>query len=409
MHDVELYQQIFGLSSPWKVEQVELDTAGQRVEVVVSHGEGMKWKCPHCERELAVYDHSEERTWRHLDTCQFMTLLRARIPRVNCPEHGVIQAAIPWAEARGRFTMLFERFAIDVLLQCQTTQGACTLLRISWDEAQAIRDRAVKRGQARKKATVVPRIGVDEKAFRRGQSYMTVVCNLDEGVVEFVSDDRTKDSLKAFYDSRTPRQLKGIKAVAMDMWEPYVQATRENLPGAAGKIVFDRFHIMQHMGEAVDDVRKAEHRALLRLGDETLKGTKYLFLTGQENLSEKRQEELDSLPLSILKTGRAWAIKETLRDLWNNPTPDSARTFFKRWYNWAIRSRLEPVKDVARMISRRLNNVVSYCKHWITNAVSEGLNSKIMSIKRRASGYRNPESFKTAIYFYCGGLDMDPR
>ena len=113
--------------------------------------------------------------------------------------------------------------------------------------------------------------------------------------------------------------------------------------------------------------------------------------------------------MGILKTGRAWAIKESLRDLWHHARAPAARQFFGRWYNLAIRSRLEPVKEVARLIHRKLENIVSYCRHRITNAVAEGLNSKIMSLKRRASGFRNPDSFKTAIYFYCGGLDMDPR
>lgn len=409
MNDVELYQQILGLSAPWSIEDVKLDAAAKKVVIEVCHGEDCCWRCPQCQTECPTYDHSDERRWRHLDTCQFQTFLLARVPRVNCPEHGVVQVNVPWAEPRGRFTMLFERFAIQVLLQSQTTQGACTLLAISWDEAHAIRDRAVKRGQARKAAAVVPRIGIDEKAFKRGHKYMTVVCDIDRGVVEFVSDDRTKASVQAYFDSRTVEQRKGIKAVAMDMWEPYYLAVMENVPWARAKIVFDRFHVMKHMSEAVNDVRKEEHKALLAEGDTTLTGTKYLFLKGQDKLSETAQDKMNSLPMGHLKTGRAWGIKESLRDLWNHARAPAARQYFAKWYGWAIRSRLEPVKEVARMIHRKLENVVSYCRHRITNAVAEGLNSKIMSLKRRASGFRNPESFKTAIYFYCGGLDMDPR
>jgi transposase len=409
MQDKQLYEQILGLEEPWRVERVELDAEAQRVDVVVTHEDGVRWSCPDCQRALPCYDHSEERTWRHLDTCQFKTFLRARVPRVACPEHGVVQVAIPWAEPRGRFTMLFERFAIDVLQNCQTVLNACRLLRISWDQGRAIMERAVHRGQERKQALPLPRIGVDEKAFRRGHVYMTVVCDLDRKCVEFVSEGRSIESLRSFYTSRASAQLRSIKAVAMDMWEPYVQATLECLPLAKHKIVFDRFHIMKHMTEAVDKVRRREHRSLMREGDEQLKGTKYLWISGQENLSEKQRRQLDSLPVDLLRTGRAWAIKEYLRDLWNSAKPQTARAYFDNWYKWAIRSRLEPVKRVARMIKRRLENVVSYCRHWITNAVSEGLNSKIMSIKRRAGGFRNPESFKTAIYFYCGGLDMYPR
>ena len=409
MQDNELYQQVLGLASPWFVERVELDVAEQRVDVFVEHDSRVKWRCPECGHELGCHDHSEERTWRHLDTCQFVTHLRARVPRVECPEHGVVQVRVPWAEPRGRFTMLFERLAIDLLKPCQTVKGACEILRISWDQARSILERAVARGQARKPATLVERIGVDEKSFRRGQDYVTVVCDQERGTVEHVSEGRTIASFREYFDSLTPQQLAAIEVVSMDMWQPYVTATLEAVPLAADKIVFDRFHIMQHATAAVDDVRKAEHRQLLKEGDEQLKGTKYVWLTNQENLSESRREQLQSLPVHLLKTGRAWVLKEHLRDLWHHATPAAAREFFQDWYSWAIRSRLEPIKDVAMMIRKRLDNIVNYCRHQVTNAVSEGLNSKIMSLKRRAAGYRNLHSFITAIYFHCGGLDMYPR
>ena len=268
--------------------------------------------------------------------------------------------------------------------------------------------RSAARGLKRRQAEALPRIGVDEKAFRKGHSYMTVVNDIEEGTVEYVTEDREKASLARYYATLTDAQRQGIEAVAMDMWEPYVQATLEALPLAQEKIVYDRFHIMQHMTGAVDKVRKIENRALSLAGDERLKKTKYLWLTTEKNLSEKQQPRLAALKRSDLKTARAWGIKEHLRHLWSYTSPAWATRFFKKWYQWASRSRLEPVKKVASMIQRRLENVVTYCKHFVTNAVAEGLNSKIMSIKRRAGGFRNPENFKTAIYFHCGGLSLYP-
>lgn len=408
MQDVELYQQILGLAEPWSVREVELKIDEGRVDIHVEHPAGVKWQCPHCQRELSCYDHSPERTWRHLDTCQLETHLHARVPRVECPEHGVVQVSVPWAEERGRFTLLMERFIIQALLACQTTKGACELLRISWDQAWHVAERAVARGQARKEAVVTPQIGVDEKAFRKGHSYMTVVNDIDRGTVEYVTEHREKASLERYFTGLTDEQRQGIQAVAMDMWEPYVQATLEALPLAKDKIVFDRFHIMQHMTKAVDQVRKAENRKLSSEGDERLKQTKYLWLTTEENLSEKQRPTFAALKGSDLKTARAWGIKENLRNLWSYTTPGWAKRFFDQWHRWATRSRLEPVKKVAAMIQRRLENVVTYCKHFVTNAVAEGLNSKIMSIKRRAGGFRNLENFKTAIYFHCGGLSLYP-
>jgi transposase len=408
MRDIELYQQILGLAEPWSVKSVELNIDEGRVDIQVDHPQGMKWKCPHCERELSCYDHAPERTWRHLDTCQLSTHLHARIPRVQCEEHGVVQVAVPWAEGHGRFTLLMERMIIQALLACQTTKGACALMRISWDQAWHVTQRAVARGQARKEAVVIPQIGVDEKAFRKGHSYMTVVNDINRGTVEFVTEDREKASLERYFTSLSDEQRNGIEGVAMDMWEPYVQATQEALPLAKEKIVFDRFHIMQHMTKAVDQVRKGEHRKLSSEGDERLKKTKYLWLTREQNLSEKQEESFEGLKNSALKTARAWGIKENLANLWSYTSPGWAKRFFGQWYQWAIRSRLEPVKKVAAMIQRRLENVITYCKHFITNAVAEGLNSKIMSIKRRAGGFRNSENFKTSIYFHCGGLSLYP-
>jgi transposase len=409
MRDTELYARVLGLEVPWSVKRVDLKLEAMRVEVLVEHARGKRWPCPECGRELAVRDHAEERAWRHLDTCQFSTYLKARVPRVDCPEHGVLQVRVPWAEARSRFTLLMEAFVIDVLLECTTITGACEIVGLSWDEVWGIMRRAVARGQSRKIARVIPYIGVDEKAIRKGQRYMTVVCDVEEGTVEHVADDREIKSLDEFWESRTPEQLEGIKGVAMDMWAPYIVSTLEAVPEARKKIVFDRFHIMMHVGKAVDQVRKWEHRALLAAGDETLKGTKYLWLYSAENLPPGHRQTFAALFRLDLKVARAWALKESLRVLWSYFREGWARRFFARWFWRATHSRLEPMRDLAHRLRNHLPNILTYCRLGLTNAVAEGLNSKIMTIKRRACGFANPEHFRTAIYFYCGGLDLYPR
>jgi transposase len=320
-----------------------------------------------------------------------------------------LQVLVPWAEPKSRFTMLMERFTIDVLQQAATIQGACRILRMSWDEVWGVMSRAVVRGQGRKQARVIPHIGVDEKAFRKGHSYMTVVADLDRATVEYVTEDRKTESLAGFWRSLEPNQLAGVEAVAMDMWQPYIQATLAAVPGASGKIVFDRFHIMQHVGKAVDTVRKQEHRMLRKVGDETLTGSKYLWLYSKENLTADRRSWLRELMSLDLKVGRAWSMKENLRRLWSYRSVTWAQRFFRSWFGWATRSRLEPMRKVAHLLRSHLPNILTYCIHQLTNAVAEGLNSKIMAIKRRACGYRNAEHFKTAIYFFCGGLDLYPR
>jgi len=407
MQDTALYQYLLGLKSPWTVSCVNLDVKGQRVDVWAEHPEDAAWECPQCSKKLPLYDHAEERTWRHLDSCQFQTYLHARIPRVECDEHGAVQVMVPWAEPRSRFTLLFERLAIDVLSQCDVS-GATRILRISWDEAWGLMQRAVKRGQERKKARIVRRIGVDEKAAAKGHRYLTLVCDLDEGTVEHIAEDRKQESLDGYYVGLSKEQLKGIEAVAMDMWEPYIQSTLAKVPDASEKIVFDRFHVMGHIGKAVDTVRKQEHRELMETGDETLKGSKYLWLYSRENVPERRRDEFAALMRQELKVGRAWAIKEALRRLWHYVYPASGRKFWKQWYFWATHSRLEPIRKAAETIRRHIDNILTYYQHPVTNAMSEGLNSKIQKIKSMACGFRNTENFKTAIYFHCGGLDLYP-
>lgn len=408
MLDTELYKKILGLESPWYVSRVELNVADKKVDIWLEHDFGVQWECPKCIQPFTCRDHAEVRVWRHMDTCQFRTYLHARIPRIDCPEHVVLQVKIPWAEPHSRFTILFERLVIDVLMQCTNILGACRLLCMSWDEVWSIMKRGVERGQRRKEERVIPIFGIDEKAFKKGHKYMTVVCDLGKSTVEHVAENRKTESLGDFWKSLSPEQLSGIESVAMDMWSPYEQATIQCVPDAGQKIVFDRFHIMQHMVNAVDTVRKQEHKELLALGDDTLKGTKFLWLYNEENLSDKNRLSFESLKSLNLKVGKAWAIKESLRELWDCTNESEALRFFKKWFSWATHSGLTPVKKVANMIRDHLDNVISYCRHRVTNAVAEGLNSKIMTIKRRAGGYRNKEHFKIVIYFYCGGLDLYP-
>jgi transposase len=409
VQDTKLFETILGIQTPWRISRVTLDTPGERVDLWAEHAD-TRWPCPECQQELPCHDHADERVWRHLDTCQYQTFLHARVPRVDCPTHGVRQVRVPWAEARSRFTMLMERLIIDLIQQCSTVTGACRIARITWDEAWGVMSRAVARGRARKVAQPIPYIGVDEKAFRKGHRYHTIVCDLARSTVEFVAEERRTDSLAAYYQTLTDQQRNGLKAVAMDMWEPYITATQDSLPAGREKIVFDRFHIMREMTKAVDTVRKQEHRGFLRAGDDSpLTGTKYLWLFSDERRPDHHAEAFATLQALNLKVGRAWAIKEALRTLWTYRQGAAVQRFFSQWYGWAIRSRLTAVKNVAAMLKRHRDGVLRFVKHPITNGVAEGLNSKIMSIKRKAGGFRNAQNFTTAIYFHCGGLDLYPR
>jgi transposase len=236
LQDTKLFETILGITSPWHIARVELKTDEKRVDLWREH-EPTRWPCPECATELAGFDHAEERTWHHLDTCQFQTHLHAEIPRVQCPTHGVKQVRVPWAEPRSRFTLLMKRLIIDLILQCSTVKAG-EIAGVSWDEAWGIMQRAVARGQSRKAARPMAYIGVDEKAFRKGHRYHTIVCDLERSTVDFVAEERNTESLAAYYAQLTAEQKSALQAVAMDMWEPYIGTTRE--PDGETKIVFDR-------------------------------------------------------------------------------------------------------------------------------------------------------------------------
>ena len=407
MQDHELYRRILGIEAPWQVERVELQLQQGEVHVYLAHQNNPEWACAECGALGPLYDHQPEREWRHLDTCQYRTILHAAPPRTQCSEHGVRVVKLPWAEPGSRFTELFEALAIEWLKHA-SQKAVAEQLQLSWDEVHGIMERAVKRGLARRQAEEIPQLGVDEKAFRKGHKYVTLVNDLKRNRVLYVAEDREQSSLDGFWSTITAEQRASIEAVALDMWDPYLASLRDHLPEAEKKIVFDKFHIAKHLGEAVDRVRRREHKVLKAEGDERLTGTKYDWLRNPASMDQKQRREFAELRRSELKTARAWALRETAMGLYDYVYEKPARKHFQWWYSWAVRSRLQPIKEVARMLKRRFENIITYLRHRITNAASESLNAKIQWVKYTARGFRNKQNFIHAIYFHCGGLDLAP-
>ena len=411
MQDTDLYRQLLGIQDPWTVVRVAVSLETKRVDIHVGHVDGHQWPCPDCGKALPIYDHTEERQWRHLDTMQYATYLHARVPRVKCGEHGVKQARVSWAEPKSRFTALFEALAIDWLKEASIAAVA-RRLGTSWSELDGIMQRAVRRGLARRTPEAPTSIGVDETSFQKRHEYVTVVSDLEQPRVLHIGDSRGTEPLAAFFMQIGPQKCADLRVVAMDMWRPYVRATRDFVPGAEQKIVFDRFHVARQINESVNHVRKQEHRALRREGDDRLMRTKFLWLMGpeqRERLGEERQEQFEELRDSALKVARAWAMKEAARGLWSYTKRGWAERAWRKWIGWAMRSRLEPMKRAAKMVRDHLWGILNAVVHKATNATSESLNAKIQKVKGLACGFRNRERFRNAIYFHCGGLDLYPH
>jgi transposase len=402
----EHYSQLLGIHTPWQISKVDLKIEDQRVDIDIEYADDVG-PCPECGSLSPKHDDRKKRSWRHLDTMQFSTYLHCEVPRVRCKTHGVKTITVPWAGKNSRFTLLFEGFAIRVLQAARSIEEARKLLGLNWHQVNAIKGRAVQRGLARRKDVTIPYIGIDEKQFRSGQCYISSLVDLQEGRVLDVVEERTEKACKQLIEqSLTEGQQQQVTAVALDMWKAYANAVEEKLPLA--EIVHDRFHISAHLNEAVDKVRRQENKKLVQQGDNRLVGTKFTWLFNEENLKEECTDRFNELKNADLKVSRAWAIKELFRDFWTYTYAGWAKHHFDKWYSWAIRSRIEPIKEKARMIKNHLSNILTYFKHPISNAVAEGLNSKIQTVKANARGYRSFDGFRNSILFYCGGLDMRP-
>lgn len=400
------YARLLGIDESWKVEDVNLQVDQRRVEIRLAHvGRGVS--CPECGRTCGLADHAEERRWRHLDTMQFVTEIVARLPRCRCPEHGVKTVVPPWAAKHSRFTLLFEAFAVEVLQACRTINAAAAMLNLPWDAVQTIMDRAVARGLVRREATVVAHVGLDEKSFGKGQDYIMVLTDLDGSRVLDDIEERTETAAKAVLQTLTKEQREGVQAVAADMLPAYAKAVAQELPNA--ELVHDKFHVAKYLGEAVDQVRRAENKALQAQDDDRLTGTRQLWLFNKSNLSHRQRRRFAAIRKGDLKTARAWALKEEFRWFWRHVYALSAEEFFNHWYAWGARCRLKPMVKVAEMLKRHLPNLLTYFRHRITNATSEGFNSVIQALRYAARGFRSFANYRTRILFYCGKLSLVPQ
>lgn len=402
----EHYGLLLGLDSSWGVREVRLSLEEQRVELELTHLPGTL-RCPECGVTRTMHDRSPERQWRHLDTMQFETVIVARIPRTDCPTCGVKQIGVPWAEPQGRFTLLFEAFAIRVLQASSNIQRACSLLGLSWKSGQEIMTRAVERGLECRSVEHVYHVGLDEKSFGRGQDYVSVLTDIDGRRVLDVVPGRDEAAATQLLATLPADQRKEVVAAAIDMSAAYANSIETQLPQA--EIVHDRFHIAKHLNEAVDQVRRSEHKELRAEGDFSLKGTKHLLMYHPDNLNEDQREWIAALREAELKTARAWAIREHFRWFWEYTYAGNAQKFFQSWHSWAIRCRLPPIARVAQMLMRHLPRILTWFRHPISNGPAEGFNSVIQSLKSAARGFRNFANYRTRILFFTGKLQLLPE
>ncbi|MEQ1902510.1 MAG: transposase, partial [Devosia sp.] len=245
-----------GLKALWEIVDVTMVRDLGEVRVRVALPAKTRWVYPDCLKPAPMHDH-QERRWRHLDTCQYRTVVVARVPRLSCPEHGSRRFPVPWAEPGSRFTALFEALAI-VWLKQASIEAVAKRLRLSWGESASSQACAVERVLARRVLVAPKYVSVDKTSLQRRHEYVTVVSDLEKPQVLHVADDRAQASQDELWTGLPREQPKRIEAVAMDMCVPHIQSALLNVPAAVEKIVFDKFHIAQLLNKAVDQIRRRE-------------------------------------------------------------------------------------------------------------------------------------------------------
>jgi len=407
MNDTQIYTALLHLKHPWYISRIDLNVKAEEAHVFISHHHE-QMPCPTCGKACNVRDHGDERMWRHMDLWQAKSFLHAQMPRIDCPEHGVLTVDVPWAAPLSRFTMGFEARVIIAIQASKTVEGATQIMKISWDEARGIMERAVARGLSRREEMMMPNLAADEKSYKKGRHFVTLLMDLDRGRIYGTAPENSQESLETVLKTLTKTQRNGVEAIAMDMHLPYQKAVeavfRDNMPA----IVHDKFHVVSQMNEALKKVRNDEARELATQGRRDLIGVQQMILYGEENLPKKYNRRFAKLKKSELKTAVVHAQKEVLRHLWDCSGVRDARRHFKQWATWCRKAANDHVMKVVNMIESRLENVISYCRHPISTGPLEGMNSIIMAIRRAGRGYHHAKSFGMAIMFFCGGLNLMP-
>jgi transposase len=335
-------------------------------------------RCGVCrQRCLEVHDVRREREWRDLSMRKLPLKLRYRPRRVECPRCGVRVEDFPWAEPWARVTTALSN-AVAVLARELNWKGTAREYGLNWKSVATIVKRAVQYGLKHRKRPPVHAIGIDEVSRRKGQVYLTVVYDLERRVLLWVGDDRTEEAVRPFFTQEMgKRRCQTLPVVCMDMWAAYAKLVRNHAVNA--QILFDRFHIVKHLNETVDAVRRELWRQLTTKQRVGFKGTRWLLLKNPWNLSNGQKERLSTLVRWNSPLVRAWYLKESFQLFWSYKQPWRAQQHLLKWMNSAMRSRLEPLQKFVGMLRSHLDGVLAWTKTRLSNGAVEGMNNKIKS------------------------------
>jgi transposase len=399
MDELGLFSLALGLTKPWQVADLKFSKEEGRLDLWIDFVKGAKFPCPSCDqtKEAEVHD-TQDRTWRHLNFFQYETYLHARVPRVRCGSCGVKQVDVPWARPGSGFTLLFELLVLSLSRE-MSVAAVAELTSEHANRLWRILEHYVERARQAVDLSGFRKLGIDEFSLRKGHVYMTSFGDLERSRVVFLGEGRKRGVIKDFSQDLEARGIDPgqIEVICCDMWDPYLSGIGEWLNQS--RVVFDRFHVMNQMNEAIEEVRWEEQRS-----NKILKKSRFLWLKNPENLTVGQSARLQALKKLDLRTAKAYQIKLALARFWEITDPAEAISYLKRWYFWATHSRLGPVIHAARTIKCYWQGIVNFLDSRVTNGMIEGLNSKIKTAMKRAYGFKQAGYLKTIIYLVAGRL-----
>lgn len=403
MESRELFALALGVKEPWYVASIDLSPEENQLDIALDFQRGGTFHCPECGAENCKAYDSEERRWRHLNFFQYATVLRARVPRVDCGKCGKRLVEVPWARPGSGFTLLFEALIL-AMAPHMPMKAAARLVGEHDTRLWRVVQHYVDTARADRDDSQVSSVGIDETAARRGHNYISLFVDLDGPRVLFGTEGKDAATVAAF-----ARDLEAhggdpalITEACSDMSPAFIKGISQSLPNAS--ITFDKFHLKKIITEAVDKTRRAERSEFPEL-----KGRRYALLRNEETMSEEQLEFVSSLLLrkSTMKTARALHLKLSFDDLYSIRSPRAARRYLTRWCNWAVRSRVPAMIDAAKTIRRHFEGVLRWFTSKITNGVLEGINSLIQAAKAKARGYRSTRNLITMAYLIAGRLQFN--
>lgn len=382
------------------VKRVMIEEEG--LVVVLDIRRTWRQPCSVCGTMSYVRDRLATRTWRHVPLWGIPVTLRYAPARVRCNHCGkILVEAIPWSQGKCHLSQGLI-WLLSAWCKLLPWEQVAKLFRVHWNTVATAVRQAVAYGLEHRDLGDVLYIGIDELSRRKGHVYVTNVYDLKQKRLVWSGEGRSLETLAQFFDEYGEALEGRIKGVCCDMWQPYIDTIKQRLPNAV--LVFDKFHVVQNLLQAVDQVRRDEAQELRKTNPELLKKTRYIWLKNPENLTDKQRARLGHLEQINLRSNRAYFLKESFREFWEYDTKEGARKFLRKWFWWATHSRLKPMRDFAWTMKRHQDDLLNYFEMRIDNGAVEGMNNKAKVVSHRCYGFRTATYYIMALYHCLGEL-----